>query len=219
MTQIREQNLDPEILFDDFVEDAITTITFFDNLPSFKNIFIIGHGQGSLVGLLAAIQTNGVDGFISIAGAGHSMDTVLLKQIEQMAPGLVEPSKSVFSKLKSGETTTNYPEVLETIFRPDIQPFLANWIQYDPCQVISGFNGPVLIINGTKDLQVSTEEAQLLADAQPNSELLIVDKMNHVLFKIDGDELENSKSYSEPYRPLAEPLLPNILKFIGKNSR
>ncbi len=73
---------------------------------------------------------------------------------------------------------------------------------------------PILIINGTKDLQVSVKEAELLKAANEEAKLVIIENMNHVLFEIEGDDLENSKSYNESFREISPVLIKSITDFI-----
>jgi len=211
--QLRNNYVDKNIMFDDFVTDAISVIDYFKTSNNYNKIFVIGHGQGSLVGILASKEN--VDGFISIAGAGQSMDTVIIEQIEKTAPMFTEEAKEVFTVLKNGKTTSNYPEALSSIFKEDIQLFMSNWIHYNPQEEIKKLNIPVQIINGTKDLQVSVEEATLLVSAADTANLKIIDKMNHIMFIIDGDNLENSKSYNESFRPISTELVETIVNFIN----
>ncbi|MBT8287077.1 MAG: alpha/beta hydrolase [Flavobacteriaceae bacterium] len=211
--QIRRGNVDKSILFDDFVHDARTVVEYFKATDSYKAIFLIGHGQGSLVGMLASEEVNG---FISISGAGKSLDQVIIEQIEKTAPMFTEDTKKALTYLKAGEITFDYPEALESIFDVDLQPFMSNWMQYDPAEVVRSLQMPVLIINGTKDLQVSTDEALLLHRAVPDSQLKLIDKMNHIMVTIEGDDLENSKSYNEPYRKISTELVNHIKSFILK---
>ena len=84
-------------------------------------------------------------------------------------------------------------------------------------EVIKTIDIPILIINGTKDFQVSEEEAKLLANANTNSEFIVIENMNHVLFTIEGDNLENSKSYNESFREINSELTKTILSFIKSN--
>ena len=72
---------------------------------------------------------------------------------------------------------------------------------------------PILILNGTKDLQVTVEDANNLHNAQPNSELVIIENMNHVLKTIEKDE-DNLTSYSSPDFPLSSELISAIENFI-----
>lgn len=212
--QIREGNIDKNITFDDFVIDTKSVVKYFKSSKDFKDIYIIGHSQGSLVGMLAA--NDGADGFISLAGAGQPIDKVIIEQIGQTAPALVEDSKKVFDVLRSGKTTSNFPPVLASVFNLEVQPFIMNWMQYNPTDIISKLGMPILIINGTKDIQVSEEEAKSLKEANQNAQLIIIEKMNHILVPIDGDNLENTKSYNEPNRKLSEELVTAIVEFINQ---
>ncbi|AXT19434.1 alpha/beta hydrolase [Flavobacteriaceae bacterium AU392] len=211
--QIKKRNVDPNILFDDFVTDAISVLKYFKTENKYNKIYIAGHSQGSLIGMLSAKE--GADGYISIAGAGNTIDMIILDQISSSAPVFTKDSKRIFSILKEGKTTDDYPPPLASIFNKDIQLFMANWMQYNPQEEIKKLNMPILIINGTKDLQVPIEEANLLKNANPDSEFLIIENMNHVLVPIKGnDNLENSKSYNEPLRALSPELIEGIIKFV-----
>lgn len=210
--QLLTNNIDKNIMFDDFVTDAVSVLNYFKNQNKFQHIVIIGHSQGSLVGMLAA--TEGATGFVSLAGAGQAINEVITEQITKTAPMFSEDTKRVFEIMKTGQTTTDYPPALFSIFNPEIQPFIMNWMKYNPAEEIKKLNIPILIVNGTKDLQVSVEEAQLLKDAAPDSELSIIENMNHVLFTIEGDDLENSKSYNEPYRKINQTLIDVVSNFI-----
>ena len=210
--QIKTNTTDPNIRFDDFVTDALDVVKYFKSKNEFKKIYIIGHSQGSLIGMLAA-KTD-VDGMISLAGAGQSIDNVIIEQVEKTAPMFTADTKRVFDILRSGKTTTNYPPALASVFDISIQEFMMSWMKYDPAQVINELNIPILLINGTKDLQVEPAEAELLHAANKNSELKLIDKMNHVLFIIEGDAQENAKSYNNPSLKISEELIKSIVDFI-----
>ena len=94
---------------------------------------------------------------------------------------------------------------------------MISWMAYNPSEVISNLKMPILVINGTKDLQVSVDEAKLLSSANKNSELRIIDNVNHVLYTIEGDDLENSKSYNESFRKISKELIDSIVSFIESN--
>ena len=210
--QLRIRNLDKNIRFDDFVTDAKSVVNHFKN--SYTSIVIAGHSQGSLVGLLATEA--GADGFISLAGAANSIDQIILEQISKTAPYFTEDTKRVLEVLKSGQTTTDFPPPLSSMFNLDIQPFMINWMQYNPKELIKELEIPVLILNGTKDLQVSSKEAQLLKDAKEDAQLFIIENMNHLLFEINGDDLVNSKSYNDKTYPVMPEVIEIILDFVRK---
>ena len=210
--QIRRGNVDMNIRFADFITDAISVLKYFKNSDVFNKVYIIGHSQGSLVGLVASKE--GADGFISLAGAGKPIDDVIIDQVTATAPIFTEDTKRVFSIMKEGKTTTDFPQALTSIFNLEVQPFMISWMAYNPQDEIKTLDIPILIVNGTKDLQVSEDEAKLLHSANENSTLTIIEKMNHILVPIEGDTLENSKSYNESSRAISTELVKTITNFI-----
>lgn len=212
VTQIRKGKLDKKITFDDFVSDAIAIIDFFQ--LKYNSIVIAGHSQGSLVGLLSINE--GVSGFISLSGAGRTIDMVIEDQISKTAPMLLEDTKNIFKILRSGKITEDFPLPLYSLFNIEIQPFMISWMQYDPKKIIAKIPIPSLIINGDSDLQVDEKEAKLLYNSAQNSEILIVKNMNHVLVEIEGDELKNVKSYNNPDLKISELVIEKMVEFIER---
>tara|TARA_B100001564_G_scaffold341393_1_gene336054 strand:+ start:151801 stop:152727 length:927 start_codon:yes stop_codon:yes gene_type:complete len=209
--QIKTRNIDEEILFNDFVEDTKSSINFFKQ--TYDKIIIAGHSQGSLVGLLALDEK--VAGFISLNGAGQTIDEIIKTQIINSAPFLANQTIDVLNKLKKDETTTDYPIALESIFNIKTQPFLISWMKYNPSEIIKKINIPCLIIAGENDLQMDVSESVMLDKSAQNSKLILIKKMNHILFKIDGNRLENLKSYNNKNLKVAEEVIEEILNFIG----
>lgn len=212
--QIKMNAVDPNIKFDDFVSDAIDVVNYFKTKQKFENIYIIGHSQGSLIGMLAAQQN--VDGFVSLAGAGQSIDAVIIDQVQKTAPMFSADTKRVFDIMKTGQTTTDFPPALASVFNLEVQEFMMSWMKHDPAEIIKTLDIPILLINGTKDLQVETAEAELLHKANNKSQLKLIEKMNHVLFIIEGDAQENAKSYNDHNGKISEELVKDIVDFIKK---
>lgn len=215
LTLLNENALQEEKLrFEEFIEDAITTVTFFRKKSSYRNIYIVGHSQGSLVGMIAAQQSD-VQGFVSLAGAGQSIDQTILSQIALQMPRLEESTKNAFNTLKEKGKVKDYNPALESILRPDTQAFMSSWMNYDPTEEIKKIKVPVLIIAGSKNIQASEKEFKSLQAAKPDAKAVLIDKMNHVLRRIEGTDLENSKSYNEPLRPIMPELIDAITAFIN----
>lgn len=213
LVQLQNGSLQEEqIRFDDFIEDAIAVLDHFKDDQRFSSVFVIGHSQGSLVGMVASKDR--ANGFISIAGAGQQIDDVIVDQLAKQAPGLVDNARQSFDDLRVNGVAQNYSPGLASIFRPAIQPFILTWMQYDPKVEVAKLDMPVLIINGDKDLQVQLTEAELLKKAKPEAQYLIMPRMNHVFKEIKGDDLENSKSYNEYNRPVMPELIQEIAAFV-----
>ena len=213
--QIKKRTIDEKNTnFSDFIDDAAAVLAYFKKDDRFSKIYILGHSQGSLIGMVAAQK--GANGFVSIAGAGQEIDDVIVDQLAKQAPGLADNARTSFDDLRANGVANNYSPGLASIFRKEIQPFIFSWMQYDPKVEIAKLNMPVLIINGDKDLQVQVSEAELLKNAKPDAEYRIIPKMNHVLKEIEGNDLENSKSYNIYNLPVMPELINTISDFIKK---
>ena len=210
----QQLNIDEkDMRFDDFIDDAKAVIKRFSELPNYSSLYIIGHSQGSLVGMMAAQEK--ADGFISIAGAGQTIDSLIVEQIGRQMPGLEESARTAFNELRANGKVKDYNQGLASLFKKSIQPFMFSWMKYDPQQEIKKLEMPVLIINGDNDLQVNTNEAEKLKAAKPNAELVIIENMNHIYRIIDkNDDIANQKSYNEPQRPISNEMVEQISNFI-----
>jgi pimeloyl-ACP methyl ester carboxylesterase len=212
LTQIKSNTLDEKTLrFDDFITDAKDVLTYFKMQKKYAKIIIAGHSEGSLIGMVAARDA---DAYVSISGAGRGIDEVVTEQIIKQAPPMKAEIEGYFAKLKNGETFELKNEMLGIIFRESVQPYMISWLKYNPQQEIAKLKIPTLIINGTKDMQVSVGEAELLKAAKPDAKLEIITNMNHIFKEINGDEAENIASYSKPEIPIITQLPTIVTRFV-----
>ena len=203
--------------FEDFVTDVVSVVHFFKQRSSYSAIFLIGHSQGSLVGALTS-QEIPVTGFISLAGAGQSIDRTIINQIKLQQPGLEKKAEVSFAELIETGRVRDYDISLDAILNPDTQAFMVSWMRYDPSEEIKKVTVPILIIGGSKDLQSSKEEFLHLVNARPDAAQLYIQGMNHVFRMVTGNNLENAKTYNQPNRPIAPTLLTTVVNFIKKHS-
>ena len=199
-----------KLTFEDGVNDALLVVNYFKK--KYKNIIIIGHSEGALIGILAAQKTP-VSKLISLSGAGSNSATLIEEQIKKNAPQLKEESQRILNLLKKGEQVENISPYLAPVFRKSVQPYLISWFKYDPTKEIAKMKIPVFIIQGTNDLQVEKKEAQLVKEAQPKAQLLFVEGMNHILKEVKTIE-ENQQSYLNPDIPISPKLIEAIAQFI-----
>ena len=200
------------LTFDNFIDDAKAVILYFKNQKKYHSITVAGHSEGALIGMVAA--NGNADAYISIAGAGRPIDEVLLEQIEKQAPFLKEEVEKNLATLKNGNTFELKNQMLASLFRASVQPYMISWIKYNPQNEIKKLQIPSLLINGDKDIQVSVQDAQLLQQAKPNAQLHIIPNMNHIFKVIKGDDMENKASYTNPELPICVELTSIITTFI-----
>lgn len=206
-----------DLRIEDFINDVKGWIAMLSKDKRFTRIVVAGHSEGSLIGMIASQNEPVVKKFISIAGAGQPADTLLKIQLKDQPE---EIKKSVYQKLdslKQRYTLPNVPSMYYALFRPSVQGYLISWFQYDPQIEIKKLTIPVLIIQGTTDVQVSVDQADRLAAAAMKSQKLIIENMNHVLKTCQTtDRATQIETYNNPDLPIASGLLPEIIAFIKK---
>jgi len=131
--------------FDYMVDDANAVRTFFESDSRFKSVTLIGHSEGSLIGMLASKAGSK---YISIAGPGYDAATILKGQLKGKWGALEEPVMLKLDSLAQCMKVQCSAPQLMTLFRPSVQPYLMSWFKYDPAKEIKKLTGPVLIING-----------------------------------------------------------------------
>ena len=216
IAQVIQKTMDEKALrFEDMVTDAKAIIQHFLNKKKYSKIVLIGHSEGSLVGMLAAPY--GADAFVSLAGAGRAADAILIEQLTRNNPEQKEGLRQCLDRLKdTGKWSCDVViPGMESIFRPTVLPYLRSWFVHNPANIIGALRMPVLIINGDKDLQVPLEDAALLKAAKPEAVYAIIPNMNHVL-KNTPDEQANRQSYNDGKLPIEPQLTEVIMDFIKK---
>jgi fermentation-respiration switch protein FrsA (DUF1100 family) len=126
----------------------------------------------------------------------------------------MDESNKILDSLRSGKTVSKVNPVLLSLYRPSVQPYLISWIKYDPAVEIRKLMIPVMIVQGTTDIQTSLEDAKLLSAAKPDAKLMIIENMNHILKESEADRQKNIATYSNPELPLKQGLVEALTSFI-----
>jgi uncharacterized protein len=207
-----------DLRFDDYVTDLVDWIGFIKKDKRIKKVFLAGHSEGSLVAMLAA-QKEKINGYISIAGAGESIDKIIVWQYKQQLPTVALEVDSLFNRMKNNLPLDTVPKMLMSIFRPSVQPYIASWIKYDPAVEIAKLKIPTLIIQGTTDIQVTVEQSEYLKKAKPTATYVLITEMNHVLKNAPADRQKNMETYSSTNLPLHEELIKTLYNFVSSNKK
>ncbi len=202
-----------DLCFENYVRDAVQWVGLLRGDARFKEVIVLGHSEGSLIGMLAAKNAD-ADRFISVAGPGKPAADIIRAQLESQPDFVKDQSFPILEALEKGDTVGQVPILLNTLFRPSVQPYLISWFKYDPGVEIASLAMPVLILQGTTDIQVSVDDAKLLQQGLPSARLAVIDGMNHVLKVSSIDRAENIRTYSDPELALHEDLMENVVGFI-----
>ncbi|MFK0298483.1 alpha/beta hydrolase [Brevundimonas sp. NPDC090276] len=179
--------------------------------------WLIGHSEGALVALAAV--ANGDDkvcGLVLLSGAGRPAGAVLREQLASLPEPLKSQADVALTELEAGRTVANPPPELAALFRPSVQPYLISWLALDPARLAAAYDGPILVGQGTTDLQVSIADAEAIKAAQPRATLVVWDGVNHVLKAAPVDRAANAATYMDPALPLAPGVAEAVADFVLK---
>ena len=202
-----------DLRFENYVNDAKAWVVYLNRDQKFNRIVVIGHSEGSLIGMIASQEKN-VTKFVSIAGAGQPADQIIREQLKSQPPTVTISSNAILDELKKGKTVENIPQMLNSLFRPSVQPYMISWIKYDPQKEIAKLKIPVLIIQGTTDIQVNLDDANRLAKALPKAKLVVIEGMNHIMKQAPADRQMNILTYTQPDLALKKELIDNLIPFL-----
>ena len=204
-----------DLRFDDYTDDAIGFIKMLKADERFSKVIVLGHSEGSLVGILACGSTeDNVSGFISAAGAGESAEKILIEQMKSYPTLLSDGFNRILDSLRMGKVQKKVDPQLYFIIRPSIQMYVMTWCRFDPQKEIKKLKMPVLIVQGTSDLQVSVAQAEKLKKGRSGATLTIIPGMNHILKDSPDDKQQNLATYTKPDLPLKPEFVNSMLNFI-----
>lgn len=173
-----------KMVLEDLVGDAVALLQKMKADRRFSKVYVMGHSEGALVATLA-LQKTAADGLICVSGAGRNIAEITLEQITANPNNpaeLVEKSRRIVAELRAGRTVSDVPLLLNSLFRPSVQPYLMSWMRYNPAQEIAKLQDiPILIVQGGNDMQVQVLDAENLHRAAPESRLEILPQMTHML--------------------------------------
>lgn len=202
-----------DLRFENYIQDAKSWIKLLKQNKNFSEVIVIGHSEGSLIGMIAS-QNENVSKFVSIAGIGQPADMIIREQLKAQPPFVLEQSTPILDELVKGKMVENVPQMLFSLFRPSVQPYMISWFRYDPQKEIAKLKKPVLIVQGTTDIQVSVEDAKRLQAANQLARMTLIEGMNHIFKNADADRTKNIQTYSQPELPVNIELVNVISKFI-----
>jgi pimeloyl-ACP methyl ester carboxylesterase len=203
-----------DMKFTDLSDDAGMFLSKLQDDDRFSKFIVLGHSEGSLVGMITCYANEHANAFISVAGPGRPVDVILTEQMKTQPPSVQQELKNVLDSLRKGKTTPKVDPSLYALVRPSIQNFIMTWMYLDPARVLKKIKLPILIVQGNNDLQVSVADAEILKKAKSEASLKIIDGMNHVLKQAPTDKAGNSATYNQPELPLKPEFLTEVIDFI-----
>lgn len=208
-----------EVTIDDYATDTHNWVKVIRARTGAKCVWLLGHSEGGLVALESALHSEGICGVILVSTAGRKLGDVMREQLRSNSANapILDDALAAIDSLEAGkmvDVSAMHP-ALQKLFAPQVQPFLIDVMAADPAKLAASIEVPMLIAQGSRDLQVSEADAKMLAAAQPKAKLVLIPAMNHVLKDVASDDgTANLAAYADPSIPVDAGLVNAIADFV-----
>lgn len=206
-----------QLTFDAYIDDAAAWAEWLAADERFDRVVLAGHSEGGLIALVAAKRTDKVVAVVTLAGVGESIDATLRRQLGTQPEPYRSECMRIIDELKAGRTVSDPMPELAALFRPSVQPFLISQMRYEPSNEARTLTQPLLVVQGTTDIQINLNDAIKLSTVNPRTRLAIISEMNHVLKPCASlDQQAQMMTYINDTLPLAPTLVATIADFLSK---
>lgn len=210
--------------WENFVGDAKAALSFLAAQPGIdgKRLAVAGHSEGSMIAVAMGRDLAGRPGapagLILMGAPGRPLDSVIHDQVlaSLRRSGLSEAAqkpymdytdKAIAQIKKDATVPPNPPQGLAALFPPNATKIMKSYFTNDPAKMVATYPGPVLVIQGEKDIQVQAKiDTPLLAKAirarkKGASEIFIVPSASHNLKLVKDPDKE--PGFAGPVVPAA----------------
>lgn len=182
---------------DRLIADARDAIAYLRAQPEVdpKRIFVLGHSEGGELVPSVAIADRHLRGIVLMAPPAIPLDQILMQQALRLVPAseraaMTRRERANLDAIASGKR--NGPE--------------ARWLRssfgVDPAKLIANVPCPILILQGTKDIQVlPADTPRLVAAARAakrNVTVVMLDGDDHLFLKLAAGESSSGGEYFTP---------------------
>ncbi|MGA2532020.1 MAG: alpha/beta fold hydrolase [Candidatus Aminicenantales bacterium] len=208
------------------IDDALTAAALLQKTAKIDKgrVFILGHSLGGFLmpRIAVAAKPMGIAGFISMAGLTRPLDDTILRQIMYLSGG--DTSEGTKKRLESIKEEVAKIKAFTEADRGTTVKVLgampSYWLDvrgYNPPELAKTLSKPMLILQGSRDYQVTTEDFdnwKAALGSRQDVEFHLYPKLNHFFF--EGQGLPTPNEYIQIHGSVAPYVIEDIAAWILK---
>jgi alpha/beta superfamily hydrolase len=203
-------------LEDEFT-DARHAASWLSERADIGTVVAIGHSVGALSAAEMSAWSDTVAGAILLAYTAHDGMTTLTWQASEIGktvPGWIKGVLKVFGssiEKQQAKAITRLQSTTDDVVRIQGQKINAKWmrefIAYDPQPVLRATRTPLLVLTGSKDVQVDPNDLEIVRQvAGDRARVVLADGVDHIL-RHEDQPVSNPKRYK---KQITKPLDPVV---------
>ena len=226
----------------DFADDAQAGVGYLKTLPEVdpQKIGLIGHSEGGIIGPMVAARDKDVAFLVMMAGPGVRGDEILAEQHRLIALANGEPAdkvakdneheRQILTMAEQGADATALGKQIRTFSdgkTPEAQigmetktltsPWFRYFLNYDPATALRQVRCPVLVLSGSKDLQVPpAQNLPAIRQALAGNKHAQIDELPGLNHLFQDAKTGSPAEYGEIDETISPVVLAKIANFIGE---
>ena len=212
------------------IDDALAAAALLRRTPKVDpgRVFILGHSLGGFLmpRIALAAQPMNIAGFISMAGLTRPLEDTILRQVTYLyglaGNAVSEEDKKRLERIKSEVARIkSFTEADKGTTVKIMGAMPTYWLDvrgYDPPRTAQSVVKPMLILQGARDYQVTTEDFEnwkAALGSRPDVEFHLYPKLNHFFF--EGQGLVTPNEYLQIHGSVAPYVVDDIASWIAKH--
>jgi dienelactone hydrolase len=211
---------------EELVEDVLAAATLLRETSQIdpNKIFALGHSLGGYVIPRIGKADPRIAGFIIMAGTARPLEDVILEQftyVFSLDGVITDAEKTSLEQLKNQVARVKDPQLSAATATADLPLGVpaAYWLDlrgYQPAEMAKELTKPMLILQGSRDNQVTDADFQVwkkALSAQKNVEFKFYGGLNHLFMKGQG---KSTPAEYEQTGHIAEVVIEDIVDWIKK---
>jgi uncharacterized protein len=202
------------------IDDAVLAIRTLQSAPRVdpSRVFVLGHSLGGNVAPRIAQAAPDVRGLVLLAANARPLEDLVLEQTSyllplQAPPGVasaqIEAIRAQVARVKSAQLTPETPASELPLGIP--APYWIDLSAHSPTEIAARLGKPILVLQGGRDYQVTTEDLDLWRAALagvPDTSCVLLPDLNHLFLAGAG------KSRPEEYE-VPGHVAPEVIQVIA----
>jgi pimeloyl-ACP methyl ester carboxylesterase len=187
-----------------FVDDAYAAYAFLRSQSSvdLNKVGLAGHSEGGMITLDLAHRLQERErpvALVLFSTAGRPLDAIVREQLERQLGALKPAQKRAFLAendrvvreiRETGKVPEKLPQALNGLYPVYSGPFWQAQLRLDPAELARRYAGPVLLVQGDADIQISAErdavalDRALLTRSNDDHTLILLPRTSHNLKRL-----------------------------------
>lgn len=226
----------------DFADDAQAGVTYLKTLPDVdpRKIGLIGHSEGGIIAPMVAAHDKDVSFVVMMAGSGVPGDQILGEQQRLIALANGEPAdkvaeanadeKQILAMVEQGADNAAIEKKIAELSGGKLpaaqigaqvktltSPWFRYFLTYDPAPALRQLKCPVLVLSGSKDLQVPpAQNLPAIRQALAGNKRAEIDEIPGLNHLFQDAKTGSPAEYGEIEETMSPVVLAKMANWIGE---